>query len=61
MPRGSGSGSLGHFLLLKYRKDIYQPDTVAIGNDGGDLVFLMKQEKKRKRFGMVGLFEVRES
>ena len=21
--------------------DIYQPDTVAIGNDGGDLVFLM--------------------
>lgn len=33
--------------------DIYQPDTVAIGNDGGDLVFLMKQEKETKTVYLV--------
>lgn len=33
--------------------NIYQPDTVAIGNDGGDLVFLMKQEKETKKVYLV--------
>ena len=33
--------------------DIYQPDTIAIGNDGGDLVFLMKQEKETKTIYLV--------
>ena len=33
--------------------NIYQPDTVAIGNDGGDLVFLMKQEKETKTVYLV--------
>ena len=33
--------------------DIYQPDTVAIGNDGGDLFFLMKQEKETKTIYLV--------
>ena len=33
--------------------DIYQPDTVAIGNDGGDLVFLMKQERETKTVYLV--------
>lgn len=33
--------------------DIYQPDTVAIGIDGGDLVFLMKQEKETKTVYLV--------
>ena len=33
--------------------DIYQPDTVAIGNDGGYLVFLMKQEKETKTIYLV--------
>lgn len=33
--------------------DIYQPNTVAIGNDGGDLGFLMKQEKETKTVYLV--------
>ena len=33
--------------------NIYQPDTVAIGNDGGDLFFLMKQEKETKTVYLV--------
>ena len=33
--------------------DIYQPDTVAIGNDGGDLVFLMEQEEETKTVYLV--------
>ena len=33
--------------------DIYQPNTVAIGNDGGDFVFLMKQEEETKTVYLV--------
>lgn len=33
--------------------NIYQPDTVAVGDDGGDLVFLMKQEKEAKTVYLV--------
>ena len=33
----------------EFEINIYQPNTVAIGNDGGDLVFLMKQEKETKK------------
>ena len=33
--------------------NIYPPDTIAIGNDGGGLVFLMKQEKEAKTVYLV--------
>lgn len=33
--------------------DIYQPDTVTIGNDGGDLFFLMEQEEETKTVYLV--------
>ena len=33
--------------------NIYQPDIVAVGDDGGDLVFLMKQEKEAKTVYLV--------
>ena len=40
-------------LNKELQVNIYQPDTVAIGNDGGDLVFLMKQEKETKKVYLV--------
>ena len=33
--------------------NIYQPDIVAVGDDGGDLVFLMKQDKEAKTVYLV--------
>ena len=39
--------------LKNGKVNIYQPDTVAVGDDGGGLVFLMKQEKEAKTVYLV--------